>query len=114
MRRFEEIAQHLMPVFRGDGFRMELNALNRQIAVLQPHDRSILKPGGDFKTGGQTGTLDDQRMIARRLKGRWQAMEEAAALMMHGTHLAMDDLLAAHDLATKRLTNGLMAKTYTQ
>ena len=31
--------------------------------------------------------------------------------MMHDAHLAVDDLMAAHDIAAKGLTDGLMAQT---
>jgi len=100
-----------MTMFRGDAFGMELDALNVLFAMLQAHDRAIRQTCGNLQTIGQTVAIDDQRMIPRRLKRRGQARENAALLMGHCTHFAMDDFMAAHNFAAKSLTNRLMPKT---
>src|SRR5690606_34587566 len=36
-RKLQEVAQNVMPVFGGDAFRMELDAMDRQFLVLHAH-----------------------------------------------------------------------------
>jgi hypothetical protein len=40
----EEIAQHRVAMFRGDGFGVELHPFDGQIAVAQAHDGAVLDP----------------------------------------------------------------------
>jgi hypothetical protein len=78
--------------------------------VAQAHDRAVFQPGGDFQQSGRRGAVDDERVIAGRLEGRGQAAEHALTGMVHGAHLAVHDLVAAHDLAAERLADGLVAE----
>jgi hypothetical protein len=78
--------------------------------VAQAHDRAVFQPGGDLKVGGQGGAVDDEGVVARGLEGRGQAAEDALPGVVHGAHLAVDDLVAADDLAAEGLADGLVAK----
>jgi len=66
------------------------------LAVAQTHDRAVLQPGGDFQLGRQSGAVDHEGVIPGGLEGRGQAAEDACPGMVHGAHLAMDDLVAAN------------------
>ena len=52
----------------GDALGMELDTMDRQLAVLQAHDGAVCQFCGDFKAVGQAGAFDHKRVIARRLK----------------------------------------------
>src|SRR5439155_12045802 len=57
----EEVRQELLSRRCEHGLRMELDAFHSHLLVAQPHDQSA-RCGGDFETGRQAGTLDNQRM----------------------------------------------------
>lgn len=59
-----------MPMFRQDGFGVELYAFNIEGKVPYAHDfvdvaLLVLCPGGYFQAIRQSGLFDDQGMIAR-------------------------------------------------
>ncbi len=68
-------------MFGQDAFGVELNAMDRQGFMRQSHDKAVIGPGGDLKAFGKTFPFDDEGMIARRLKRRGQALEQATALV---------------------------------
>ena len=103
-----------MTMLTSDAFWMELHAFDGQVAVAQAHDRAVFQPGRDLKAVGQTLAVNDQGMIARALKRRWKVGKDTLAVVMHRTELAMHDLARAHDLATERLTDCLVAKAHPQ
>ena len=49
-----------MPMLRRNRFWVKLHAVDRQFTVLQPHDRAILKLGGDLKAVRQAFALNHQ------------------------------------------------------
>ena len=98
----------------GDGFRVELHAVNGQLFVLQPHDGAVLEMRCDLQTVRQALAFDHQRMIAGGSKGRGQPLEQTLVGVVHLAHLAMHDLVAAHHLAAEGLTDGLMPKANAQ
>src|SRR6185295_7977862 len=55
-------------------------------------------------------TVDDQRMIARRLERSVDAAEDAAAPVLDQRELAMHRNRRAHDLAAEGLADRLMAE----
>ena len=73
--------QHLVTILRQDRLRMKLHAHHRMGAVSDPHDLTIIGARGDLETIAQGRLLNQQRVIARRLKGRWNLAEEALPLM---------------------------------
>ncbi len=76
----------------------------------QAHDRAILQPGGDLKLGRQGFAIDHEAVVAGRLEGRRKATEDPFTGVMHGSHLAVHDLVAAHDLAAEGLADGLVSQ----
>src|SRR5262245_5578945 len=64
----QEILEQSLPVFRPDRLRMELHAVQRELAVLHRHDLAALAtvtgPGGDDEVVRQTCPLHDQGVIA--------------------------------------------------
>ena len=95
-------------MLRGDRFRVKLNALDRQLAMLKPHNRAILKLCGDFKAIRKAFALNNQRMIPGGVKWCRQTCKNAFAVVMHLAHLAMHDLMTPGHSAAKSLADGLM------
>src|ERR1700722_19506788 len=60
----EEIGQNTVAMLAGDAFRMELNAMDWQIAMMHRHDQPVLSPGSGNQNGRQLVTRDDQAVIA--------------------------------------------------
>ncbi|OHC45653.1 MAG: hypothetical protein A2092_18790 [Rhodobacteraceae bacterium GWE1_64_9] len=82
--------------------------------MAQAHDRAIFQPGRHLQAIRQAFAFHHQRMIAGSQERRRQALEHTFALVVHHAHLAMHDLVAAHDLATESLADGLVPKADTQ
>ncbi len=108
---FEEIPQHLVAMFGGDRFR---GGTARPRSARSRWRRPMIVPSSSqavtSRQSGRRVAVDDQRMIARGLEGRGQAREDALAGVMHRAHLAMHDLVAAHDLAAEGLADRLVAE----
>src|SRR5882672_9941640 len=64
-RQAQEIAEQLMTADRGDALGMELDAVERPLAVLQPHDDAVGRLGGDGQAVRPAGAVDDEGVIAR-------------------------------------------------
>src|SRR3546814_4016025 len=60
---FQEIGEQNMAVFGGDAFRMELHAVDRQVAVAHAHDQAVMAGCVNDQRFGQYFLLDDQRMV---------------------------------------------------
>ena len=66
----QEVGQQLVPCFCEHALRMELHPLQMGVvAMAQPHDRSILEPGGDFKALRKRVSFRNQAVITGRGKG---------------------------------------------
>src|SRR5258708_22450011 len=89
---------------------MELDAVDRPLAMGDANDDAVLGLGGDRQRRRQPGAVDDERMIARRREGVGQAGEDAAAAMADAAHLAMHRHRRAHDAAAQRLADRLVAE----
>ena len=47
---------------------MELYALDRMVPVAKAHDGAVFQFGSQFEAVRKAGPVDDQRVVARRLK----------------------------------------------
>lgn len=90
---------------------MELDPEDWPRLALQSHDFTIIRPGGDNQVVWQAGPIDGKAMIARGDKGIGHATEHTRIGMMYLACLAVHQGLGAHHLASKGLTNGLVAET---
>ena len=61
------------------------------------------------QTIGQAFAVYDQGMIAGGREGGGQVFEYTHPCVVHAAHFAMNDVLCAHDIATKSLPDGLVA-----
>src|SRR3546814_20140366 len=94
-----------MTVLGGDAFGVELDAVDRQLAMAEPHDRAIVARRVDREDGGNVDDLP--AVIARRGQRRGQVREQAAAVMTAGCVLAVPQMAALHpaaDMRAARLT----------
>ena len=62
---------------------MKLDAVDRELSMLQSHNFAVLGLGGDFERIGQRFAAHDQRMIACRFEWLGQILENASELMMN-------------------------------
>src|SRR2546423_12382626 len=90
---------------------MELDAVDREFAVLQSHDLAFGCFGSDFEVGWQLFTPNDQRMVTRCVKRVWKIFEDASAMMLHRRSFSMHQTRRGNDLAAEDRANALMAET---
>lgn len=67
--QLEEIPQKLLSFGGEDGFGVELDAVDGELAVLKPHDLALGGLGRDPEEIRQGVPLHDERMVARGLEG---------------------------------------------
>ena len=53
-----EVRQHVMAMFGGDAFRVELDRVDRQVAVAEAHDGAVLAGGVDDQGFGNVLVID--------------------------------------------------------
>ncbi len=76
------------------------------------HDDAAVGLGGDLQLVlGEALTLDGERVVAGRIEGVGQAVEDAGTLVADEGGLAVEDLARAGDGAAERLADGLVAQT---
>src|SRR5262249_61150566 len=85
----EKVAQDQVPVLGGDALGMELNAVDGEAAVREPHDEAAVGLGGHAELVRQACALDHQRMVARGLERPVDAAKDAVALVLDLGELAM-------------------------
>src|SRR3954468_21136568 len=110
----EEILEQRVAVLREDGLGVELHALDGQRAVAHAHDLAVLGPCGDLELRRAARALDGERMVARRLVRRRQALEDAAALVVDARDLAVHEGLRVDHLAAEGLADRLVAEAHTE
>jgi hypothetical protein len=108
--QIEEVGQQVVAVLGGDGFRVELYAVDRPRPVGQPHDLAVGGPCGDFQHVRQGFAADRQAVVAGGGEGRGQAPEHALARVLDRRGLAVHQGLGADHLAAEGLAHGLMAQ----
>src|SRR6266516_3455244 len=112
--KLEKILQDQMPVLRGDAFRVELHAMDRQPRVRNAHDEMIVGFRRQCQLVRYAGAVDHERMVARGLERRVDAAEHAAAPMPDLGELAVDGDRRAHDPSAERLPDRLVAETHAE
>lgn len=98
-------------MFRGNGFRVELDTMHRQFPVAQSHDRPVFKPRRHLKAVGDGVPVNHQRVVACCLKRRGKARKDTFARVVHHAHLAVHDFGMTHHRAAKCLPQCLMSQT---
>ena len=80
----QEVGQQLVPCFCEHALRMELHPLQMGVvAMAQPHDRSILEPGGDFKALRKGFPFSNQAVISGRGQGLGKPGKDAFTAMLN-------------------------------
>lgn len=87
---------------------MELDALDRELAVADAHHLSVRSPGGDFELVGNLGRRE--RVVAAGLEPLGQAREDALAVVLDRGGLPVEERLRGPDLAPEGLDDCLMAE----
>ena len=92
---------------------MELDSLDRHLAVTKAHDDAVgLR--GHFEVFRKRSLFDDQRVVARGHKILRQILENRFAVVMDAAGLAVHDFRRADHLPSKRLSDRLMAQAHSQ
>ncbi len=92
------------------GLGVELDALDRQVAVPGGHDHAGLGPGGHLQLVGDAVLRDGQRVVPGRGERRRQPGEHAGALVEHLAGLAVQQLVGATDHTAVRDADRLQAE----
>src|SRR4051812_31472552 len=90
---------------------MELDAVDRQLAVLQSHDFAFGGLSGHFETGGQRFSPDDQRMVPRRLEWIWKLFEDTGVAVLNGRSFSMHQSICGNDVGSEHGADALMPET---
>src|SRR5260221_7174085 len=99
-----------MTADRGNALGVELDAVNRPLAMLQTHDDAVRRLGGDRQAVRPAGAVDNERMIAGRLERVGEPGEEPGAVVANGAELAVHGSFRAHDAAAEHLADRLVAE----
>lgn len=97
-------------MFGLDAFGVELHPVHWQFAVLQAHDRPIVKFGSNFQTVRKRRALYGEGMVPRGFERGRKTCEQGFSGMVDRAHFTVNDFMAAHDFAAKGLSDCLMAK----
>jgi len=89
---------------------VELDSLHGKIAVAQPHNQAILRPGADFKRVRQSLAHYRQGMIAYGGKGVGQSFKDSPAIMVDKRRLAVLDFAGAVNFASVAVADALVAE----
>ena len=73
LRQDKEVFDDLVAMLRGDGFRMELDAPEGKLLVMNAHDEAVIGHCVHFEA--IWNLANDQGMVARRIEGRGNALE---------------------------------------
>src|SRR5262249_43823773 len=95
---------------REHALRMELHALDVELAMAKPHDLAFRGPRAHLEARRERRALDEQRVIACRLERRGEAFEDAASVVLDWRRLAVHEALRAHDTPAERLPHRLMSE----
>src|SRR3989344_3895959 len=109
-RKVEEVAQQLVAAFGRDGFRVELNAVDRPRLVLDAHDLAVLGPSRDLQNLRQMVRFDGKAVVAGGRERGFQPREDTRVRVMDETGFPMHEGAGANDFAAKRLADRLMAE----
>src|SRR3954452_24608401 len=105
--QIEEVSHDGRAVLGEDALRMELDPMDRERAVGQPHDQPIAGFGRDVEIRRTGGPVDDQGMITRGAQGAVDAPEDSASLMVDLRYLPVHRGGRSHDRAAENLSDGL-------
>ena len=109
--RIQKILKHLLPVLGEDGFGVELDAVDWQVAVGEAHDFAFGGFGGDFEAGGEGFAFDDEGVVAGGFEGAGEAGEDILAGVEDGGGFAVHEARGADDFAAEDLADALVAET---
>src|SRR6266850_5916454 len=82
--------------------------------MAQSHDFPLGSFGGDLKTGRQSLSLHDQRMVACSVKGIGQLMEDRFPVVPDLRRFAMHQPFSSNDITAKCYSQRLMAEADAQ
>lgn len=97
-----------------DGLRVELNAPGRMLTVFDPHDLTAVGPGDDLEIFRDRRALDDQRMIAGRLKRIFNPLKKRVLGMVDHGSLTMHDPAGPDNVASENMAEALMSQANTE
>src|SRR6476646_9864841 len=112
--RRKEVLEHLPAVLGQERLGMELHALDRQLAVPDGHDLSVVGGRRDVEHRGQAPALDRERVIARGVEWRGNVFEYAPLVVDDRRQFAVHHPLRADDPRAERLADRLVTETHAQ
>ena len=104
----EEVADQLVAGGGEDRLGVELDPLDVELAVAQPHHQAVVGLGGDLEHLGHRGPVDDERVVAGGLERLGQPGEHAAVTVVDERGLAVHDLRRPDDVAAVHLADALV------
>src|SRR5262245_30233556 len=99
-----------MAAFRGDGFGMELDAVDRPRTVAYPHDLAVLGPRIDLEDLRHIVPFDGKTVVPRRRERVFQTGKHTRIVVMNETGFPVHEGASPDDRAAKRLADRLMAQ----
>src|ERR1700694_1145181 len=93
---------------------MELDALDRQAAMAQAHDFTVLRLGSYLQAGRKEGALHCEGVVSGRHKMIFYVEKNPATIVRYPRSLAVHHLLRAHHLAAECLPDRLVSEADAQ
>jgi hypothetical protein len=111
---FEEIVEQVLSLRSENGFRVELNAMDRKLAMPRAHYNTFICPGGDLKGSRQTHAVYDQGVIPGSFKGIWQPSEDPGSQVVYRLGLAVHQIRCPGNLPSEHLAYALVTQADSQ
>lgn len=93
---------------------MELDPLDRQLTVPEPHDQSIGGLSCHLECRRQRGAVDDQRVVAGHFERVVQPGEDTSTIVGDLRTLAVNDFRSTHHVSAENLADALKSQTNPQ
>ena len=112
--QFEEVLQQPLTLGSQNALGVELDAVDRELPVAQPHDLAFRRARVDFQAVRHAVGPYHQRVVTRRLKGIRQPGEHSIRPVEDGRGLAVHQTPGAHHLPAEHLADGLVPQAHAQ
>lgn len=104
----QEVSKESHPVFGGDGFRMELDAVDREGFVADPHNFTLVGGGGNLNAVRCRILVEEEGVVTGRAEILGDISEQAFPVVGNGGEFSVHDSVGADNAPPEVLTNALV------
>ena len=108
----QEVLQQAVPGLGEDRLGMELDPLDGEVPVAQPHHHPVRRLGRHLQAAGQRRSFHDQRVVPGGFEGVGNTLVESRPAVADERRLAVHHLAGAHHPAAVQLADALVAEAH--